>query len=252
MCNDPRRKRQNLLVDDKKGKNRDLRKMARGQRCGLLAVLAAAPLAGATTCATPVDLSAYSVLTGESASTPQRAVFSRAPSFSLYESSEQTIFIETTGGAAVPAGSLHVRALPTGAGTCCAGATAAGAGAGGTVAAFTDNKGAAIGVGVSVTLSTGFYRICISSAAAPFSDDDYSLLTTGALTVHHPRPRPPPPVSPPDLPPSPAPPKPPNPPSPAPPVGGGQVQEIHRLRRSQRGRELAEAEPRRVRQQADH
>ena len=69
--------------------------MARGQRCGLLAVLAAAPLAGATTCATPVDLSAYSVLTGESASTPQRAVFSRAPSFSLYESSEQTIFIES-------------------------------------------------------------------------------------------------------------------------------------------------------------
>ena len=155
--------------------------MARGQRCGLLAVLAGAPLAGATTCATPVDLSAYSVLTGESASTPQRAVFYRAPSFSLYEGSEQTIFIETTGGAAVSAGSMHVRALPTGAGTCCAGATSAGATAGGTVAAFTDNKGAAIGVGVSVTLSTGFYRICISSAAMSLDAECIRPLLFGVI-----------------------------------------------------------------------
>ena len=67
---------------------------------------------------------------------------------------------------------------------------------------------------MTLALTEGFYKICISEVTAPFSDDDYTMLLTGTLTVESSLPLPPPPSSPPSPPPSPSPIPPPSPPSP--------------------------------------
>lgn len=76
--------------------------------------------------------------------------------------------------------------------------------------------GAMLG-GVNVVLTTGFYKICVAEMAAPFSDNDYTLLRTGTVTVSASMPTPPPPILPPNPPPSPTPLSPPTPPKPPPP-----------------------------------
>ena len=63
---------------------------------------------------------------------------------------------------------------------------------------------------VLVNMLAGLYKVCVALGnPAPFSDGDYTLLTTASFRVTTTRPPPPPPITPPPVPPYPPPPAPP-------------------------------------------